>query len=181
MSNELKVTLSGGTDKQREHVFDLLHRRLLSAMALPSWVGGRVSMEAESPSPQEELGKAGKQRAQRALASGVLRRAAQHIEDRAAARDQEGGERSMARCVAAFNAITGHQLSERDGWLLMVVLKASRACTTPTGIPDDYEDMAAYAALAGECVAPQPLPDSLEELMTDLEGVSYAAEGGKKA
>lgn len=83
-------------------------------------------------------------------ASDILRRAAGHIDERAAQRDQPQGERSMARTVTAFNALTGHQLSERDGWLFMVALKAARACTTPTGLPDDYEDLAAYAALAGE-------------------------------
>lgn len=87
---------------------------------------------------------------QRLLAPDILKRAAKHMEDRAAARDQPGGERSMARTVAAFNAITGHAISERDGWMFMVMLKAARACTTATGLPDDYEDLAAYAALAGE-------------------------------
>ena len=72
-----------------------------------------------------------------------LRRAAQHIEDRAAARDKPEGERSMGRCVAAFNAITGHALTERDGWLFMVALKMARACNTlglnvalPCHVPD---------------------------------------------
>lgn len=73
----------------------------------------------------------------------ILAKARQHMEDRAAARDQAAGERSMARTVAAFNALTGRDLSERDGWLFMAVLKAARAFTTPTGIPDDYEDGAA--------------------------------------
>lgn len=90
-----------------------------------------------------------------------LRRAAQHIEDRAAARDKPEGERSMGRCVAAFNAITGHALTERDGWLFMAALKMARACNTPTGQGDDYEDLAAYAALAGESAsADQPLSPS---------------------
>lgn len=80
----------------------------------------------------------------------ILQRAAQHMQDRAAARDQPGGERSMRRTVDAFNALTGHALSERDGWLFMAVLKMARATTTPAGTPDDYEDLAAYAALAGE-------------------------------
>lgn len=83
----------------------------------------------------------------------ILKRAAQHMEDRAAARDQPGGERSMARTVAAYNALTGQRMSERDGWMFMVCLKAARACTTPTGIADDYEDLAAYAGLAGESVS----------------------------
>src|SRR5690606_4743070 len=60
----------------------------------------------------------------------ILQRAAQHMQDRAAARDQPGGERSMRRTVDAFNALTGHALSERDGWLFMAVLKMARATTT---------------------------------------------------
>lgn len=83
----------------------------------------------------------------------ILKKAAQHIEDRAAARDQPEGERSMLRTVTAFNALTGHQLTERDGWLFMATLKAARACNTPTGIADDYEDGASYFALAGESVS----------------------------
>jgi hypothetical protein len=87
-----------------------------------------------------------------ASAPGILRAAAQHLQDRAALRDQPAGERSMARTVSAFNALTGHAISERDGWLFMVALKAARACTTPSGIADDYQDGAAYFALAGESV-----------------------------
>lgn len=85
-------------------------------------------------------------------ATELLSAAQSHIDARAAARDQPTGERSMARTVAAFNAITGHDLDERDGWLFMVVLKAARATTNDIGVRDDYEDMAAYAALAGESV-----------------------------
>jgi len=83
-------------------------------------------------------------------AAEILTRAAGHMRDRAASRDQPAGERSMARTVAAFNALTGHTLSERDGWVFMIALKAARACSTPAGLPDDYEDGAAYFALAGE-------------------------------
>ena len=86
-------------------------------------------------------------------AQDLLRNSAQHIEDRAAARDQQEGERSMSRTVRAFNALTGHNLSERDGWMFMVALKSARACSSAKGLPDDYEDLAAYAALAGESVA----------------------------
>lgn len=86
-----------------------------------------------------------------ATAPAILRAAAETIEARAVERDQPSGERSMGRTVAAFNALTGHQLSERDGWLFMVTLKMARACTTPAGQADDYVDLAAYSALAGEC------------------------------
>lgn len=82
----------------------------------------------------------------------ILRQAAQTIDDRAAERDLEQ-ERSMGRTVAAFNSLSGYNLSERDGWLFMVILKAARATSTPTGNPDDYIDLAAYGALAGESVA----------------------------
>lgn len=83
----------------------------------------------------------------------ILQAAADHLRDRAAARDTPEGERSMGKTVAAFNAITGAAMSERDGWMFMVLLKAVRACTTPAGMRDDYEDLAAYAGLAGECAA----------------------------
>jgi hypothetical protein len=86
----------------------------------------------------------------RPTATQILANASAHLERCAAERDSAEGERSMARCVDAFNAITGTALSERDGWLFMAVLKATRACSTPTGRPDDYEDGAAYFALAGE-------------------------------
>lgn len=86
-------------------------------------------------------------------APAILDAARGHLESRAALRDQAGGERSMARTVTAFNAITGHALSERDGWLFMATLKATRAATTAKGIPDDYQDGAAYFALAGESAA----------------------------
>lgn len=79
----------------------------------------------------------------------ILQRAAQHIADRATLRDLPEGERSMHRAVIAFNALTGAALSERDGWLFMAVLKASRA-TAGAHNEDDYEDGAAYFALAGE-------------------------------
>ena len=79
----------------------------------------------------------------------ILHRAAQHIADRAASRDLPQGERSMGRTVAAFTALTGATLNERDGWLFMAVLKAARA-TAGAHNEDDYEDGAAYFALAGE-------------------------------
>lgn len=81
----------------------------------------------------------------------ILTTAAKSIDDRAAERDQAAtGERSMTRTVAAFNALTGHSISERDGWLFMGVLKFARA-TGGAHRLDDYIDAAAYAALAGEC------------------------------
>ncbi len=62
--------------------------------------------------------------------------------------NREGRERHMTGIVSAFNALTGQQLTVRQGWLFMVILKVARACSN--GGEDTYIDMAAYAALAGE-------------------------------
>lgn len=79
----------------------------------------------------------------------LLREAAEVIGSRASSRDLES-ERSMKRTVAAFNTLTGHQLSETQGWLFMAVLKLARA--TGGGFNrDDQLDAAAYCALALEC------------------------------
>ena len=85
----------------------------------------------------------------RLTAPDFLERGAQHMRDRAAQRDKPDGERSMARAVAAFNAQEGTSLTEEQGWRFMVQLKYSRACAG-VFVADDYEDMAAYAGLAGE-------------------------------
>lgn len=85
-------------------------------------------------------------------AVGILDEAAGAIRQRAASRDLPQGERSMARTVAAFNAMTGRNLTETEGWLFMVQLKAARA-TAGAFNRDDYVDMAGYAALAGESAA----------------------------
>ena len=85
-------------------------------------------------------------------------KAAALMEDRGKERDQADGERSMARCVNAFNAMTGHQLSVEDGWLFMVYLKHARMRGGQFK-QDDYEDAVAYEALmAEEATAAQP-PD----------------------
>ena len=79
-----------------------------------------------------------------------LEKAIGHMEDRAATYDKPDGERSMGKTVTAFNAITGHALTEEQGWLLMGLLKMARS--QQGGFrADNYEDEAAYAALRGEC------------------------------
>lgn len=79
----------------------------------------------------------------------ILDKAAEAMDDRAAERDSDQ-ERSMSKIVTCFNAATGNNISERDGWMFLVMLKAVRACTTETGKLDDYVDGGAYFALAGE-------------------------------
>lgn len=93
-----------------------------------------------------------KQAAASVNAADILRKGAQHIEDRAASRDMPEGERSMARCVRAFNAMFGKDLTEVQGWQFMQLLKMSRSAVG-THNPDDFEDGSAYCALAGEAAA----------------------------
>ena len=71
------------------------------------------------------------------------------IRDRAATRDNESGERSMARTVRIFAAMTGLVLSETDGWKFMLAVKLGRASQGKHNA-DDYIDLVGYAALAGE-------------------------------
>jgi hypothetical protein len=84
------------------------------------------------------------------LAPELLGRAARHMHDRTSTYDKPEGERSMGRTVRAFNAITGHALSESEGWLLLQVLKDVRLFTRSTYHADSAEDCIAYAALKAE-------------------------------
>lgn len=81
-------------------------------------------------------------------AHSFLEKGVQHMKDRAAQRDSADGERSMAACVNAFNAMFGKDLTETQGWQFMVLLKMARSRNKFN--PDDYEDGAAYTGLAGE-------------------------------
>lgn len=83
----------------------------------------------------------------------ILKRAAEHMAARAQTYDKPEGERSMAATVAVFNTITGHTLTEAEGWLFMSLLKGVRAFQRSGYHADSVEDMAAYVALMGEAKA----------------------------
>jgi uncharacterized membrane protein len=85
-----------------------------------------------------------------------LEQAAKHMRDRAATYDKPEGERSMANTVAAFNTITGHSLTEAEGWLLMQILKDVRQWSNEAFHQDSAEDCIAYAALKAEALAKAP-------------------------
>lgn len=82
----------------------------------------------------------------------ILNAAAKHMEDRAETYDRPEGERSMSATVEAFKAVTGHRLTEEQGWLFMALLKAVRSQQGALRM-DSYEDGAAYFALAGEAAS----------------------------
>ncbi len=83
-------------------------------------------------------------------ASSILATASDMLGERGKQYDTNGEERSMAKIVASFNAKTGRDLSELEGWLFMTDLKAVRALAG--GSMDCFVDGAAYFALAGESV-----------------------------
>ncbi|MCC5811350.1 MAG: hypothetical protein JJU06_13350 [Ectothiorhodospiraceae bacterium] len=96
-------------------------------------------------------------------AAGYLTKAKAEMEQRASSRDTPAGERSMGRCVAAFNALYGTAmaqrvtdglppLSETLGWQFMSTLKKARGAAGAYR-EDDYTDDVAYAALAAESAA----------------------------
>lgn len=82
----------------------------------------------------------------------ILQAAIAEMADRAATYDKPEGERSMAATVEAFKAVTGHDLTETQGWLFMALLKAVRS-QQGAYRADSYVDGAAYFGLAGEAAA----------------------------
>lgn len=122
----------------------------------------------------------------------LLSKAAQHMQDRAATYDKPEGERSMGKAVQAFNAITGRDLTEPEGWLLMQVLKDVRLFQRPGYHADSAEDCIAYAALKAEAKA-VPVADAArwiewnggscpvdQDAMVEIkrrDGGTYAAHG----
>lgn len=80
----------------------------------------------------------------------LLGRAAALMQERGKTYDEPEGERSMGKTVAAFNAVTGRDLTESEGWLLMCLLKAVRAASRKEPHRDSHEDLIAYAALLAE-------------------------------
>lgn len=85
-------------------------------------------------------------------AADFLSQALGHLKDRAATYDNKQGERSIAKTVVLFNALTGNQLTEEQGWKFMALLKLVRS-EQGKYKADSYEDGAAYMALAGEAAS----------------------------
>jgi hypothetical protein len=70
--------------------------------------------------------------------------------------DKPSGERSMGATVRAFNAITGRDLSEAEGWLLLQTLKDVRQWQNPDRYHHDSAlDGVAYSALKAEALSEQ--------------------------
>jgi Domain of unknown function (DUF6378) len=83
-------------------------------------------------------------------ANEVLQLAMDRLESAGKERDTPGGERSMARAVSLFNKLNDRDLTEAEGWAMMVCLKLSRS-VQGRFVADDYCDLAGYIALLAEC------------------------------
>lgn len=110
----------------------------------------------------------------------ILNAAAGHMQDRASTYDKPEGERSMGRAVAALNAITGRDLTEAEGWLLLQLLKSVRLFTRPGFHRDSAEDAVAYAALMGEAKSAESPMHQLADMLNDSKSVvdQYLANAG---
>lgn len=82
-----------------------------------------------------------------------LERAADLMKERGKEYDSPEGERSMESTVRAFNAITGRDLSEAEGWLMMLLVKMVRQSAKKGFHRDSAEDAVAYSALMAESLA----------------------------
>ena len=74
--------------------------------------------------------------------------------------DKPTGERSMGATVTAFNAITGRDLSEAEGWLLLQTLKDVRQWQNPSKYHHDSAlDGVAYSALKAEALSEEQVAE----------------------
>lgn len=102
----------------------------------------RLIEKRAEPSPSQSV-----------MATAILQKAAGHIGDRAATYDRPEGERSMAKTVCMFNELVGGPaMTTEQGWLFMGLLKMVRS-QQGNFKQDNYEDGAAYFALAAETAA----------------------------
>lgn len=85
-------------------------------------------------------------------------------------------ERSMAKVVAAFNAIHGSSfvhLTEAQGWAFMAILKLVRGAHKPHA--DSALDLVGYSALYAECVASSPATAAnVDDTQTIEPSLGYA-------
>jgi len=83
-------------------------------------------------------------------AFGYLRVASETMKERGETYDISEKERSMESTIKAFNVITGENLTESDGWLLMLILKQVRQWSSPPFHKDSALDSVAYSSLLAE-------------------------------
>ena len=83
-------------------------------------------------------------------APALLRIASETLEARGKEYDKPEGERSMKSAVSVFNAATGRDLTETEGWAFMCSLKMVRNFIGDKSHSDSLIDLIAYSALMAE-------------------------------
>ena len=85
-------------------------------------------------------------------ANQLLEKARDMLAERGEEYDHEDKkERNMGRAVCAFNALTGYQMTEEEGWLFMLLLKLSRVTDSDFRHFDSLLDAICYSTLMMEC------------------------------
>jgi hypothetical protein len=79
----------------------------------------------------------------------ILQQAIETLKSRGEGYDNPEGERTLEVLMPVFNIITAKNLTIREGYLFMILLKAIRSQQGVDKL-DNWLDMAAYAALGGE-------------------------------
>ncbi|HFG6964430.1 DUF6378 domain-containing protein [Acinetobacter baumannii] len=168
LANELADAIFGKTEPQEDEEPDILPSDLAEALAdqLFGALFGEEALAEVKAHPQVQAAIAERRAADKAeqdnvikfpragstmptTAQDFLKRAQNHMEDRAVTYDSPEGERSMEKTVQIFNALRERDLTETEGWLFMSILKMVRA-NQGEFKSDNYEDLVAYAALMGE-------------------------------
>lgn len=91
-------------------------------------------------------------------AEDFLRDAADTLAQRAKQYDKPQGERSMRAAMAAFNMLTGYNLSESHGWCLLGLVKQARQLGGDKYHADSALDAVAYFALMAEALENEANP-----------------------
>ena len=102
----------------------------------------------------------------------------QHMKDRAKTYDNPQGERSIGKTVSAFNAITGHNLTEEQGWMFMALLKIVRSQQGEYK-SDNYEDLSSYSGLMGEAAYNERVANKIS-LETKMDGTTFSQEDSEE-
>lgn len=97
-------------------------------------------------------------------------------------KDDKQEERSMEKIIRIFNVITGHDLTETEGWMFMACVKQIRAFAKKGYHEDSWQDFVNYAALGAESAAnvnEAPSPQEVLDFIKESEKKDPTASGNK--
>jgi len=147
LSEEYSSEFDDGYDGYEIKLAEQICRKIIAACNYFDSVPLKEILKKQDFHQQEKNESSTTPSAQEFLTAGI-----NHLQARASTYDAPAGERSMAKTVAMFNTYAGTEITEEQGWHFMEILKIVRASQGEFKA-DNYEDGAAYAALAGESAA----------------------------